>query len=349
MRDGRIKYKEILPISVLAIASLALVCTLVACGGGPTGPLATASSSTLPLVNALFPTSGPSGTTVTILGLNFCCSPQNPPTVSFGGTKSDSVTFISSTQLQAMAPKLPVTAVVTTIGLRQFQAATQAATASPVDVVVINPDGQKSVPPPSGAASFAFSAPPIAVAVAPLAPTVNTGAQQQFTGTVTGSSNTAVTWSVNGIVGGNAIVGMISAAGLYTAPAVAPSSNTVTVTATSSADTTKSASATVTIPPPAPTAHSVSLAWDPAATQPAGVTVTGYHVWRQIPPCSGTTAGKMIIASVGVATTTYPDPNLLASTTYCYAVTAVAASGDSPPATTLLDPTKTEVQATTLP
>ena len=67
---------------------------------------------------------------------------------------------------------------------------------------------------------------------------------QQFTATVTGTTNTAVTWSVDGITGGNTTVGTISTSGLYTAPTTATAH---TVTATSVADSTKSASAAVTV------------------------------------------------------------------------------------------------------
>ena len=42
-----------------------------------------------------------------------------------------------------------------------------------------------------------------------------------------------LTYSVNGVVGGNAEFGTITSAGLYTAPAVVPTPNTVTITATS--------------------------------------------------------------------------------------------------------------------
>src|SRR5256884_732352 len=70
---------------------------------------------------------------------------------------------------------------------------------------------------------------------------------QQFTATVTGSSNTAVTWEVNGVTGGNSTTGTVSTSGLYTAPATVPNPANVTVTAVLQADTTKSASATVTI------------------------------------------------------------------------------------------------------
>jgi uncharacterized protein (DUF1800 family) len=52
--------------------------------------------------------------------------------------------------------------------------------------------------------------------------------------TVTGSQDTALTWTVNGIAGGNAQIGTISAQGVYTAPAVVPTpSNLVVVQATS--------------------------------------------------------------------------------------------------------------------
>lgn len=88
---------------------------------------------------------------------------------------------------------------------------------------------------------------PVQVSVSPSSVSVATGGTQQFAATVTGSSNTAVSWSVNSLAGGNSTVGTISTAGLYTAPADAPNPSTVTITATSSADQTQSASAQVTI------------------------------------------------------------------------------------------------------
>jgi len=76
---------------------------------------------------------------------------------------------------------------------------------------------------------------------------MSTGETQHVTATVQNTANTAVTWQVNAVSGGNATVGTISSSGLYTAPAVVPSPATVTVTAVSQADATKSASAQVTI------------------------------------------------------------------------------------------------------
>jgi hypothetical protein len=76
---------------------------------------------------------------------------------------------------------------------------------------------------------------------------VKTGQTQQFSATVTNTTNTAVMWQVNGIVGGNSTFGTITAAGLYTAPNSLPTQNPVTVTAISVADPTKFDSASVTV------------------------------------------------------------------------------------------------------
>jgi len=82
------------------------------------------------------------------------------------------------------------------------------------------------------------AAPDIRVAVTPKTAALQTGGTWAFTATVTGSSNTAVTWSVP------SGQGTITQAGFYTAPAVA---GTYTVTATSQADTSQSDTATVTV------------------------------------------------------------------------------------------------------
>lgn len=101
-----------------------------------------------------------------------------------------------------------------------------------------------------GGSTSPTPAPTVSVAVSPKTATVAPGAQQQFSATVTGAANTAVTWQVNGTVGGNSTVGTISGSGLYTGPTVVPSGNSVMVTAVSQADATKNDSATVTISHP---------------------------------------------------------------------------------------------------
>ncbi|MBS0394697.1 MAG: hypothetical protein JSR54_08730 [Proteobacteria bacterium] len=91
----------------------------------------------------------------------------------------------------------------------------------------------------------------VAVTVSPSTASAQAGTgSQSFTVAVANTTNTAVTWQVNGIAGGNATVGTISSTGQYTAPAAVPSPATVTVTAVSAADSTKSGSATLTVTPP---------------------------------------------------------------------------------------------------
>ena len=97
----------------------------------------------------------------------------------------------------------------------------------------------------------------VAITVSPTTASVITNRTQQFTGVVTGNSNTAITWTLacgSGVAANSC--GSIDATGLYTAPATIPTVTSngttatvpgVTITGTSQADTTKTASATLTI------------------------------------------------------------------------------------------------------
>src|SRR6266852_4832404 len=83
-----------------------------------------------------------------------------------------------------------------------------------------------------GGATTGTVSPVISVRDSTSATSVAAGQQAQFTATVTGTTNTSVTW----IVVGGAADGTISASGLYTAPAVVPNPALATVTAPSQAD-----------------------------------------------------------------------------------------------------------------
>ncbi|WP_285727237.1 hypothetical protein, partial [Geothrix rubra] len=105
----------------------------------------------------------------------------------------------------------------------------------------------------SGGAAAPTSAPAqsvsggIAVAVNPSSSRIGPGDTLSLTATVTGTTDTSVTWSVDGFQDGNATVGTLTGSGstvTYTAPAAA---GTHSVTATSNADSTKKASAAITI------------------------------------------------------------------------------------------------------
>jgi len=87
----------------------------------------------------------------------------------------------------------------------------------------------------------------VSLTVSPAAASLQAGQQTQFSATVSGTTNTAVTWTASG--------GTVTSAGLYTAPSLA---GTYTVTATSAADSSKSASAAVTVTQPIQISISVS-------------------------------------------------------------------------------------------
>lgn len=96
-----------------------------------------------------------------------------------------------------------------------------------------------------GGSKNSTTAPPaVTVQLNQTSVTLSTGAQEQFAATVQGTSNTAVTWSVDSVSGGNATVGTISSMGMYTAPILAGNH---AVTATSVASPTSSANASVTV------------------------------------------------------------------------------------------------------
>ena len=97
----------------------------------------------------------------------------------------------------------------------------------------------------------------VSVSISPTNPTVQASASQQFTATVSGTTNTAVNWLVNGVTGGNSSTGTISSSGLYTAP-VCPSSSglsSVKITAQSVYDTTVTSSTTATLTSAAPSGY----------------------------------------------------------------------------------------------
>jgi hypothetical protein len=86
--------------------------------------------------------------------------------------------------------------------------------------------------------------PQISISILPASANLAAGGSQQFTATVTGGSNTAIIWEVNGVAGGNAVTGTISTTGLYTAPNSA--SNNV-ISAVAQANQSDSAKASVSV------------------------------------------------------------------------------------------------------
>lgn len=141
----------------------------------------------------------------------------------------------------------------------------------------------------------AVTPPVISVLLSPTSATLTTGTTQSFTVTVSGSSNTAVTWLVDGITGGNATVGTVAGSGAsatYTAPAAAGSH---TLAARSQADATQSASSNLTVQSVvAPPVVSVLLS-------PASATITAGGVQSFTAAVSGSTNTAVTWTVDGIA------------------------------------------------
>jgi hypothetical protein len=144
--------------------------------------------------------------------------------------------------------------------------------------------------------------PSISVAVSPSTANVRVGNSASFSATVSGTTNTAVSWSVNDTPGGSSLLGTIDSSGKYTAPATLPSPNILTVKATSSADTSKSSTSSVTLMNPTPVLTGIS----PASTNLGNfsLTVTG----------SNFVSGAQVLLSNSALSTTFVSSTQLTAT-----------------------------------
>jgi len=138
----------------------------------------------------------------------------------------------------------------------------------------------------------------ISVTLSPIAGTVTTFGTLQFSATVTGDANTAVTWYVNGIQGGSQSTGYISSSGLFYAPGGVPTqligngsfkATTATVTAVLNDNTAYFASANVTI---LPANQSVQAA--PIELGTSGGNVNDSSTDKSLTFCCGGTLGALI-------------------------------------------------------
>ncbi|HVM75763.1 MAG TPA: IPT/TIG domain-containing protein, partial [Candidatus Saccharimonadales bacterium] len=158
-----------------------------------TGTSAVTLDNPVPVLTSVSPNDLKLGAfTLAITGAHFA----QGATVFFGATAL-TTTYVSSTQLTATG-----TATTAQIGN--------------VTVTVQNPSPGPSV----SAGVTAHVDGGIAVQVTPATGTLRVGAQQAFTATVSGTTNTAVTWAVNGVAGGNTTVGTVDATGNYSAPVI---------------------------------------------------------------------------------------------------------------------------------
>jgi Immunoglobulin I-set domain len=177
-----------------------------------------------------------------------------------------------------------------------------------------------SVADPTKSASASISlvaATAVLLSISPTSASVPAASTDSFTATVTGTSITAVSWSLNGAGCSGSSCGTVassSLAAVYTAPRVAPSPASVNVVATSMADPSKTASATVTIMSVVVvTVTPASTSLVTGTTQPFNASVVGTPntavTWTvQGTGCSGAACGTINGAGLYTAPSTIPSP-----------------------------------------
>ncbi len=131
----------------------------------------------------------------------------------------------------------------------------------------------------------------ITVTIKPTSTVVTVNQSVPFTDTVTGTTNTAVNWEVNGVAGGTATTGTISASGVYAAPAQVPSPAMVTVTVALQVDATKFASAAITVEARTPNQAAQSL---PIILGTTGGNANDSSTSGNTTSCCGGTLGSLV-------------------------------------------------------
>jgi len=137
----------------------------------------------------------------------------------------------------------------------------------------------------------------VTVTVNPPTATVNTFGKQTFTPMVSGTSNSAVTWQVNGVTGGNVTTGTISTTGVYSAPhfvsgSLVPTNGnaTVTITAISQASPTANGTAKITLVAQGQAAQTGAIELGASGSNIHASTTSGNTI-----TCCGGTLGSLVV------------------------------------------------------
>ena len=132
--------------------------------------------------------------------------------------------------------------------------------------------------------------------------TTGLGGSMQYTATVTGLTNTDVTWSAGGTVGGNATAGTISSTGLYTAPNAMPAQNPIAIKATSKAKPTLSATVYICLLGAGPTITSVTP--NPLNTGTINITIKGSGFQQYAAVLDTTNGSPVQLSTISVTSDT---------------------------------------------
>ncbi len=216
--------------------------------------ISTASTSVVVAATLATDSSKQATAMVTVWNQPTCTLTATPTTTNYGGNSTLSWTTTNATSAGISNGVGAVTPVSSgSLTLTNFTATTT------YTMTAANPAA-------SGSCQATVTVSPVSVSVSPASASLVAGQTQQFTASVSGAVNTAVTWSASG--------GAINQSGLYTAPASITTQQTVTVTACSAVVPSSCGTATVTLmAPPVISPSSASLS--PSGSQTFTVTVPG--------------------------------------------------------------------------
>jgi len=287
--------RKILSTCLSVLTSLAFLTLFTGCGGS--------SSTTTQTTTAISVTISPMTATVASGG-----TAQFTATVT-GDSTSAGVTW----SVNGTAGGSSTTGTVDSAG--KFTAPTVTKVTSATVDATSKADASKS-----GSAVVTINPPAVAaISVTPGTAFVAAGQVEQFTASLNGAASSAVTWSVNGTVGGSAATGTIDAMGNYTAPPVTGNA-TATITATSTADTTKSANASVSIVAngtvtPTNNVQVASYTITPPATANVSIqfgpdTTYGLNTWQQ-PTAAGGGPVTILVAGMRMNTAYHMRANII--------------------------------------
>lgn len=228
------------------------LCTTSTCGAGMVSASGALQAALQPIAAISGPSYGSAGEAVNLDGTGSAAADQTS-IASYQWSTGGNGTAVSL--LNASSSKASLTLPSCGVATVTLTVTDSAGNNDAADIVVTPASLTTSAPSTAGAScSTTAATSPVVVGICPASAALTApGGTQDFTASFANTSNTQVSWSVNGISGGNNTVGTISSAGVYTAPATVPSPAVVMVEAVSAASASATASVNVTLTaPPAP-------------------------------------------------------------------------------------------------
>jgi serine protease len=242
------------PTSPTDVQDSECICTLdgTTCGAGMVNASGALGEALRPIAAIVVPTTVVPGGNI-VLQASGSAAACNHTITGYQWASNDANHSVSSVSAPSTSVSVPTSGSFTVI-LTVFDDSMPRR--SDTATVVVSPTAATTTAPAStGSAACPKSlaiASPIEVSVSPSGASLQAGTgSQAFTAIVTDTTNTAVTWQVDNVPGGNATLGTINASGVYTPPANVSATFGVTVRAVSVAVKSQSGSAQVTVVGPA--------------------------------------------------------------------------------------------------